>query len=68
MVIKILKNQWVVVDGIEPLLWTASNYREVCERKFRNRYPDKGKFQLGSNSQFKLANVSIEVTDLNLND
>ena len=68
MIIRILRNQWIVVEGIEPLLFTASDHKEQAISKFRKSNHDGNRFNIGSNSKYKLANVKIEVTDLNLDD
>jgi len=62
MIINMLLNQWIVVKGRNPLLYTASRHKEVAIRKFENK--EKRKID----SSYKIVNVDISVKDLSNND
>ncbi len=67
MIIKILSGQWVIVrlKDKEPLLYTASNLKDIAIRKFENK--EKIKFNTGR-GLYKAVNVDISVKDLSLED
>lgn len=65
MLINLIRNQWIIVKGSDPLLYTLSNKEDVAIRKFENK--EKRHFGRGG-SEYKLVFVDVIVKDLNLLD